>query len=436
MSQPERPTTTAEPQERTAGVAATVGHHRWTICALLFFATTINYLDRNILGILAPTLQKEIGWTPVEYGYITTAFQAAYAIGLAWFGWFIDRYGTKIGYSLSLIGWTIAAAAHALAQSAFGFGTARFFLGLSESGNFPAAIKATAEWFPKKERALTTGIFNSGANIGAVVAAATVPWLTVTFGWRAAFIVTAATGLIWLIFWILLYQRPEDSTKLSKKELDYILSDPAETVSEKIPWLRLLRYRQTWAFVIGKFLTDPVWWFYLYWLALYLNKNFGLSLTGLALPLIVIYTMTSFGSIGGGWLSGAMINRGTPVHKSRMLAMLVCALLVLPVVIVGEIKDMWIAVLIIGLAAASHQGWSANIFTTASDMFPKKAVGSVVGLGGLAGSVGGMIFMTVSGYLVETTGSYIVHFIVCGSAYLIALGIMQLLTFRAKPVEV
>lgn len=436
MNQQDKSVPTIEPAQKVSGPAAAVGHYRWTICSLLFFATTINYLDRNILGILAPTLQKEIGWTPVEYGYITTAFQAAYAIGLLWFGWFIDKYGTKLGYSLSLVGWTIAAAAHALAQSVFGFGIARAFLGLSEAGNFPAAIKATAEWFPKKERALSTGIFNSGANVGAVVAAAVVPWLTISYGWRAAFIVTAATGLIWLVFWILMYQRPEESKKLSKGELDYILSDPAEMTNEKIPWLKLLRYRQTWAFVIGKFLTDPVWWFYLYWLALYLNNNFGLSLSGLALPLIVIYTMTSVGSIGGGWLSGALINRGIPVHKSRALAMLACALLVLPVMLAGEIKDMWVAVLIIGLAAASHQGWSANIFTTASDMFPKKAVGSVVGLGGLAGSVGGMIFMTLSGYLVTTTGSYFVNFVICGSAYLVALGIMQLLTYKAKAVEV
>jgi MFS transporter, ACS family, hexuronate transporter len=421
---------------QVGGSVATVGHYRWTICSLLFFATTINYLDRNILGILAPTLQREIGWTPVQYGYITTAFQAAYAVGLIWFGWFIDKYGTKIGYSISLIGWSIAAAAHALAQSVFGFGVARFFLGLSEAGNFPAAIKATAEWFPKKERALATGIFNSGANVGAVVAAAVVPWMTITYGWRAAFVATAATGFVWLVFWILMYQKPEENKRLSKSEQDYILSDPVEIVNEKIPWMKLLRYRQTWAFVLGKFLTDPVWWFYLYWLALYLNNNFGVSLTGLALPLIVIYTMTSVGSIGGGWLSGALIGRGIPVHKSRALAMLACALLVLPVVVVGNIRDMWVAVMVIGLAAASHQGWSANIFTTVSDMFPKRAVGSVVGLGGLAGSVGGMIFMTASGYLVETTGSYMVHFIICGSAYLIALGVMQLLTFGAKQVEV
>ena len=238
-----------------------VGRYRWTICSLLFFATTINYLDRNILGILAPTLQKEIGWTPIEYGYIGSTFQAAYAIGLVVFGWFVDKYGTKIGYAISITGWSIAAMAHALASTVFGFGIARFFLGLSESGNFPSAIKATAEWFPKKERALATGIFNSGANIGAVVAPAVVPWLTVTFGWQAAFVATGATGFVWLVLWIAFYERPETAKKVSKEEMAYILSDPPEPVSEKVPWLQLLNYRQTWAFVVGKFLTDPIWWF-------------------------------------------------------------------------------------------------------------------------------------------------------------------------------
>jgi ACS family hexuronate transporter-like MFS transporter len=410
------------------------GSYRWMICALLFFATTINYLDRNILGLLAPTLQKEIGWTPVEYGYITTAFQAAYAIGLALFGWFIDKFGTKIGYGISIVGWSLAAMGHALAQSVFGFGVARFLLGLSESGNFPAAIKATAEWFPKKERALATGIFNSGANIGAVVAPAVVPWLTVTYGWQAAFVFTGAIGFVWLIFWYAFYEKPEHAKKLKKTELEYILSDPVEVVSEKVRWIELLKYRQTWAFVIGKFMTDPVWWFYLYWLALFLNNNFGLSLTGLALPLIVVYMMTSIGSIGFGYLSGALIKRGMAVNKSRRLAMLICALLVVPVITAASVTDMWLAIMIIGVAAAAHQGWSANIFTTASDMFPKKAVGSVVGLGGFAGSVGGMILLTTSGYIVQGTGSYIPLFIICGSAYLIALGIMTLLLRNAKPV--
>jgi ACS family hexuronate transporter-like MFS transporter len=411
------------------------GHYRWRICALLFFATTINYIDRNILGILAPTLQKEIGWSPVEYGYITTLFQAAYALGLVLFGWFIDRFGTKIGYSFSIVGWSIAAMAHALAQTVFGFGVARFFLGLSEAGNFPAAIKATAEWFPKKERALTTGIFNSGANIGAVAAPAVVPWLTLTYGWQAAFIVTGAIGFIWLVFWILYYEKPEAAKKLTKEEFSYILSDPPDQVTEKIPWAKLLRYRQTWAFIMGKFLTDPIWWFYLYWLGLFLNNNFGLTLSGLGLPLIVIYTMTTVGSVGGGWLSGALINRGVPVNKARKIVMLVCAILVVPIVSAASVTSLWLAVAIIGVATAAHQGWSANIFTTASDAFPKKAVGSVVGLGASAGSIGGVILMTSAGYIVQATGSYIILFIICGSAYLLALGIMQILTAGAKPVD-
>lgn len=411
------------------------GQYRWTICSLLFFATTINYLDRNVLGLLAPVLQKEIGWTTIEYGYITTVFQAAYAIGLALFGWLIDRFGTKIGYAIAIVAWSLAAMGHALAASVFGFGLARMFLGLSEGGNFPAAIKATAEWFPKKERALATGIFNSGANIGAVVAPAIVPWLTVTYGWQAAFIATGAVGFFWLLLWLPLYDKPEQSKRLKKEELDHILSDPAEPPAEKVHWLHLLKYRQTWAFVIGKFMTDPVWWFYLFWLALFLNKNFGLSLTQLGLPLIVIYMMTTVGSIGGGWISSALIKRGIAIAKSRRIAMLICAVLVVPVVLAANITDMWLAVLIIGLAAASHQGWSANIFTIASDHFPKKAVGSVVGLGGFAGSVGGMIFMTSTGYIVEATGSYVSMFIICGSAYLVTLGIMTLLLRNARPVE-
>jgi len=412
-----------------------VGRYRWTICGLLFFATTINYLDRNILGILAPTLQKEIGWTPIEYGYIGTTFQAAYAIGLALFGWFVDKYGTKIGYAISITGWSIAAMAHALASTVFGFGVARFFLGLSESGNFPSAIKATAEWFPKKERALATGIFNSGANIGAVVAPAVVPWLTVTFGWQAAFVATGATGFVWLVLWIVFYERPEAAKKVSKEEMAYILSDPPEPESQKVAWLKLLKYRQTWAFVVGKFLTDPIWWFYLYWLGLYLNNNFGVTLTQLGLPLIVIYMMTSIGSIGGGYLSGALIKRGVAINRARRMTMLIFAVLVVPVVTAGNISNMWLAVGIIGLATAAHQGWSANIFTTASDMFPKKVVGSVVGLGSFAGSLGGMIFLTSAGYIVQATGSYMILFIICGSAYLLALGLMTLLIANVRPVE-
>jgi len=419
----------------TIGTPKVHGHYRWTICALLFFATTINYLDRAVLGLLAPLLQKEIGWTAIEYGYITTVFQAAYAVGLVVFGWLIDRYGTKIGYAVAIVAWSLSAMGHALAATVVGFGVARMFLGLSEGGNFPAAIKAIAEWFPKKERATATGIFNSGANIGAVVAPAVVPWLTVTYGWQAAFIATGAIGFLWLFLWLPLYDRPEHSKRLKKEELDHILSDPAEPPSEKVRWLYLLKYRQTWAFVIGKFMTDPVWWFYLFWLALFLNNNFGLSLTQLGLPLIVIYMMTTVGSVGGGWISSALIERGVAIAKSRRIAMLICAVLVVPVVFAANITNMWLTVVIIGLAAASHQGWSANIFTIASDLFPKKAVGSVVGLGGMAGAVGGMIFMTSTGYIVEATGSYMPLFIICGSAYLVTLGIMTLLLRNPRPME-
>ena len=418
-----------------AGSDVVIGKHRWMICALLFFATTINYLDRNILGILAPLLQKEIGWTAVQYGFITTAFQAAYAVGMGVFGWFIDRYGTKIGYAVSITAWSIAAMAHALAQSVFGFGVARVFLGVSEAGNFPAAIKATAEWFPKKERALATGIFNSGANVGAVVAPAVVPWLTVTWGWQASFVVTGAVGFVWLVLWTYYYQPPGAAKGLGKAEYAYIHSDPEEQSGSRVPWLTLFQYRQTWGFIAGKFLTDPIWWFYLYWLGLYLSSNFHVTLTGLALPLIVVYTMTCVGSIGGGWISGALIRRGIPVTRSRRLALLVCALAVVPVVFAGRLTNMWIAVALIGLATAAHQGWSANLFTTVSDAFPKRAVGSVVGLGSLTGSVGGMIFMTSAGYLVQKTGSYFLLFMICGSAYLTAAAVMWLITANAKPVE-
>ena len=412
-----------------------IGSHRWTVCALMFFATTINYLDRNILGVLAPTLQKEIGWSSIEYGYITMFFQGAYALGMVFFGWFIDKYGTKIGYSLSMAAWSLAAMGHGLAHTVFGFGVARFFLGLSESGNFPAAIKTTAEWFPKKERALATGVFNSGTNIGAVLTPAVVPWLTLTYGWQAAFIATGATGFIWLVFWINYYQKPEAAKKLSKEEMAYILSDTQEPVTERIPWLKLLKYRQTWAFVVGKLLSDPVWWFYLFWLGLFLNNNFGLTLSQLGLPLIVIYSMTTAGGIAGGWISGAMINRGVAVNKARRITMLICAVLALPVITAPHITNLWLAVAVIGLALSAHQGWSPNIFTTVSDMFPKKAVGSVVGLGSSIGSIGGMLFLASSGYIVQATGSYTVLFVFCGSAYLMAVGIMHLLTANAKPVD-
>lgn len=412
-----------------------IGRHRWTICALMFFATTINYVDRNILGILAPTLQKEINWSPVEYGYITMAFQAAYAIGMAFFGWFVDKYGTKIGYALSIVGWSIAAMGHGLVHSALGFGVVRFFLGLSEAGNFPAAVKTTAEWFPKKERALATGIFNAGTNTGAMLAPAIVPWLTVMYGWQAAFIATGALGFIWVVFWLFMYEKPESSKKVSKEELEHILSDQEEIVTEKVSWIKLLEYRQTWAFIFAKILSDPAWWFYLFWLGLFFNKNFGLSLTELGLPLIIIYTMTDIGSITGGWVSGALIKHGVPIHKARKRTLFACALCILPVMMAPHVSNLWIAVGVIALALTAHQAWSANLWTTVSDMFPKKAVGSVVGLGAAVGSIGGMIFFISSGYILEATGSYSLLFFFCGSAYSVAVLLMHLLTARAKPVE-
>jgi ACS family hexuronate transporter-like MFS transporter len=410
------------------------GSYRWSICALLFFATTINYVDRQVLGILAPVLQKEIGWNEIEYGYIVAAFTGAYAIGLLFVGRLIDTVGTRIGYAVSMVLWSVAAAGHALVGTVFGFGAARFALGLGESGNFPAAIKATAEWFPKKERAFATGLFNSGANVGAVVAPLVVPWITLTWGWREAFLFTALIGFIWLGFWLWLYEVPERHKRVTKAEVDFIHSDQPQSVGENVPWLSLLRYRGVWAFVAAKFLTDPIWWFYLYWLPKFLNQRFGLDLAHLGLPLIIIYTMTSVGSIGGGWISGVLIRKGWSIDRARKTVMLASALLIIPIVVASTVTQWW-AVALIALATAAHQAWSANLFTTVSDMFPRKAVGSVIGLGGMAGSIGGMLIAAAIGFILELTGSYLFVFIFAGSAYILALAIFALLVPRIDTVE-
>lgn len=410
-------------------------NYRYTIVALLFFATTINYIDRQVISILAPTLQKDIGFNDIDYGYIVTAFQAAYAIGLLLFGRFIDKVGTKIGYLVSMVVWSVAAMGHALAATALEFGIARFILGLGESGNFPAAVKSTAEWFPKKERAYATGLFNSGANIGAVVAPIIVPWLTLTWGWQEAFIFTGLLGTIWIVLWIWMYEIPEKHKKVSQKELAYINSDPKDKEIVKVPWLKLLKYKQTWAFVIGKFLTDPIWWFYLYWLPLFLFDRYHLDLAHIGLPLIVIYTMSSIGSIGGGWLSGAFIKMGWSINKGRKIVMLICAVLVVPIILASSLPEWW-SVGLIGLATAAHQGWSANLFTSASDMFPKKAVASVVGLGGAAGSIGGMLISTAAGFIIQLTGQYLPLFIISGSAYLVALLIFHLLVPKMEIADI
>jgi ACS family hexuronate transporter-like MFS transporter len=418
-------------------IGATIGRYRWAICALLFFATTINYIDRQVLGILATdeAFKHTIGWNDAQYGFIQTAFQAAYAVGLLLVGSLMDRFGTRKGFSFAVAFWSVAAMGHALARSIFGFGVARFALGLGEAGNFPAAIKTVAEWFPKKERALATGIFNSGSNVGAIVGPLAVPFIAVKYGWQWAFILTGLLGFIWLGFWLAIYRRPQEHPKLSAAELAHIQSDPAEPTT-KIKWSRLIPHRQTWAFAIGKFMTDPIWWVYLFWLPKFLNSNYGLNITQIGLPLVVIYVAADVGSIGGGWLSSTLIKRGWTVNKSRKTAMLVCAIAVIPIVFAAHASSLWAAVALVSLAASAHQGWSANMFTMASDMFPRRAVGSVVGIGGMAGSVGGMLIQSTVGLILYYTSSYLPIFIIAGSTYLVALGIIHLLAPRLEPANV
>lgn len=416
-------------------VSKSRGRVRWIICGLLFFATTINYVDRAVLGVLAPTLRTEIGWSDQEYGYISGAFTLAYAIGFLIAGWFIDKVGSRYGYSVYLAVWSLAAAAHAIAKSAFGFGIARFALGIGESGNFPAAIKTVAEWFPKKERAFATGIFNAGSNVGAILAPLVVPWLALNWGWQSAFIVTGLAGLIWLFFWIPIYRRPAEHPTLSKEELAYIESDPPDTTA-KIPWAKLLVFKQTWAFAVGKFLTDAIWWFYLFWFPLFMNDRFGVDLKNIGLPMITVYLLADVGSIAGGWLSSFLLGKHWSVNSARKTAMLVCALLILPVAIAPHVQGEWVAVILIGIAAAAHQGFSANIFTTASDMFPRKAVGSVVGIGGFAGAMGGFIMNLGAGWLKENTGNYQIMFAIAGVTYLVALLFIHLLAPRLEPAKI
>lgn len=429
------------------------GRWRWIICGLLFFAATINYIDRGVIGILKPTLQAEFGWSEMDYADIVFAFQLAYAIGFVLAGRMMDRLGTKRGFAIALLVWTIAAIAHAEATvfgpgvaavlamfgltysaSVSGFMLARVVLGLGEAGNFPASIKAVAEWFPKRERALATGIFNSGTNVGALITPLAVPWITVTWGWYWAFVATGLLGFVWLALWWPLYERPERHPRVTAAELAYIQQDPPEPTTP-ISWRRLLPHRQLWAFLVGKFMTDPIWWLYLFWVPDFLSRTFGLAITGLALPIVVIYQVASVGSIGGGWLSSALIKRGVSVNVSRKAAMLVCALAVVPIVLAANASNVWIAVGLVALATAAHQGWSANIFTLASDLFPKKAVGSVVGLGGMAGALGGMLIAKITGYVLEASGSYTAVFLIAGSAYLVALAIIHLLVPRLEPVD-
>ena len=431
----------------------TIGKYRWTICSLVFFATTINYLDRSVISLLKPNLEKDFSWSEQDYSHIVMAFQIAYAVGMIGVGRFIDKVGTKLGYAVSTLVWSLAAIGHALANSTLGFGIARAALGVSEAGNFPAAIKTTAEWFPKKERALATGLFNSGSNVGAILAPLTVPWIAENMGWKWAFIITGAIGFIWIVFWLIIYEIPAKHKRLSQAEHDYILSDledvkAAENLEQRaanVSWFKILGFKQTWAFIIGKFLTDPIWWFYLFWLPAFLKAQYNISGTASALPIALVYTMTTIGSIGGGYLPLYFIKRGMPVFKARKTSMLIYALCPFPVVFAQWLGsfNMWFAVLIIGLAASAHQAWSANIFTTVSDMFPKKAVASVTGMGGMAGALGGILIAWAAGLLFDhykalgniETGYYIMFF-VCGSAYIIAWLIMNYLAPKLRMVEV
>lgn len=421
-----------------------IGNQRWIVVALLFFATTINYIDRQVIGLLKPTLEVEFGWSEKDYANIVMAFTAAYALGLLVFGRIIDKIGTKMGFSISIVFWSIAACLHGVVKTTFGFGVARAALGLGESGNFPAAIKTVAEWFPKKERALATGIFNSGANIGAVFAPILVPTILALYGWQEAFIITGAIGFVWLIFWLYYYEIPNRHKKVTEAELAHIHSDNEEdTCNEKpLTWGTLFRVRQTYVFIIGKLLTDPIWWFFLFWLPSYFSTSFSLDLKKPGWPLVIIYMATSIGSIGGGYLSSYFIQKGWPVYKARKTAMFIFALCVLPIMSAKYATNMWVAVALISLAAAAHQAWSANIFTVASDMFPKKAISSVVGIGGMAGSVGGVLFPIFVGYILETyrqlgdsTAGYNIIFFVCGLMYMLAWAIMHFISPKMTPYK-
>lgn len=450
-----------------------IGKYRWTICALLFFATTINYLDRQVLSLLHPVLEEEFGWSKSDYANITAAFQFSYAIAMLFAGRFIDKLGTKKGFAWAIVIWSIAAILHAyavkigeisttilgvlgitgLSISVVGFMVSRVLLGFGESGNFPAAIKTTAEYFPKKERALATGIFNSGSNVGAILAPLTVPWMAVKWGWQSAFWVVGAVGFLWLIFWFIFYEKPSKQKRLSASELEYINSDTViqtedesgNEIKPTIAWHKLLGFKQTWAFVIGKFMTDGVWWFFLFWLPSFLKDQYAMTGTQIMLPLAVLYSMTMFGSIGGGWFPMYFINKGYNAYDGRMKAMLIIALFPLVVLLAqpfGEIS-FWVPVILIGIGASAHQAWSANIFTTVSDMFPKTTVASVTGIGGMAGGIGGVVMSKLGGYLFDKYDSlgnietgYTIMFSICALSYIIAWSIMKSLVPKMKVVNI
>jgi MFS transporter, ACS family, hexuronate transporter len=419
-----------------ARAATRAGHYRWLICGMLFAATAINYVDRQIIGVLKPVLQTDFAWSEMDYADIVFWFQTAYALGYLGFGRLADKIGARLGYALAMVIWTGAHMAHAAARSLFGFNLVRFALGLGESGNFPAGLKAVADWFPKSERALATGIFNAGSNVGAIVTPMLVPAITLAWGWRAAFLITGLFSLVWLVVWLFVYRDPAKHPRVGAAELALIRQDPEEQVQAPIKWRRLLPLRATWAFAIPKFLIDPIWWMFLFWLPDFFAKRHNLDLKSFGPPLVVVYLLSDFGSIAGGWLSSSLLARGLPLHAARKYAMLVCALAVTPIIFAMYVDSLWVAVAIVGLAAAAHQGFSCNLLTMPSDLFPRVAVGSVVGIGGTAGAVGGMLMAKYAGWVLDSIGSYTPIFVVAGTVYLLALAILHLMSPRYAPVVI
>ncbi len=410
------------------------GRYRWTICALLFAATAINYIDRQMIGVLKPVLQRDLGWTEAQYADIVFWFQAAYAIGFLVMGRLVDRLGARLGYALAFSFWTVAHVAHGLVSSVAQFAAVRFALGLGEAGNFPSGLKAVTDWFPQRERAFAVGLFNAGANVGAIATPLLVPAITLAYGWRMAFVATGAFSVLWLIAWIAIYRRPEEHARVSPEELALIRSDPASPV-QRIPWLRLFGVRETWAYAVPKFLTDPIWWMFLFWLPDFLGKRYGLDLKSFGPPLVAIYLLSDGGSVLGGWVSSRLLQRGLSANRARKLTMLGCAIAVLPIVTVQYVDSLWIAVLLIGVATAAHQAFSANLLTLPSDLFPRQAVASVVGIGGTAGAIGGMLIAKFVGHVLGISGSYAPIFAVAGGAYLLALLSLHVISPRLAPAR-
>ena len=414
-----------------------MSNYRWKVVGLLFFATTINYIDRQVIGILKPFIAEDLGWGEADYGYIVTAFQIAYAIGLLTTGRLLDKYGTRIGYLWAIILWSIAGMAHAAARGVVSFAAARFALGIGESANFPAAVKSVAEWFPKKDRAFATGLFNSGSTVGAIIAPVIVSVITVALGWQWAFIITGALGFIWVIFWLAFYHSPEKHPKVSKEEYSYITQDEDVNNTERdMKWSELFKYKETIAICSTRFISDWVWWFFLFWIPDFLSKTHGVNIKEVVLPLILIYAVSSVGGIGGGWMSSKFIKMGKSIDFARKTTILICALIILPVMLVSQVTNLWLAVGLIALAAAGHQGWSANIFTIVSDIYPKKAVGSLVGLSGFAGSIGGALSASFVGLLLESTGSYFFIFLIAATVYMFNWLILKIFIKEIKPIEI